>query len=379
MFDLAAKHPDAIHLCMGEPDFATPSFIIEAAFQAAKEGKTHYTPNAGFLSLRRAVAEKYKKEQGAYYDPEGEVLITVGAMEALVLTLMSILNSGDEVIIPDPYWPNYQAQVLLAEGKPVFVPLYEEGGWILTADRVLSHLTPRCRAIIINSPHNPTGSVYGSNELQEIGRVCKENDILIISDEAYEKIIYDGEYHSICSLPDHRGEYFPDKENYLMYGQKYSNLKKLVLYAIVFTYLVFVLFPLIWLVQSSFKSMYQALKIPPALIWRPTFEAYQKALGGGMLKAFLNSAIVSLSNVVLVLVLGVSAGYALANLKTKASQNIGFWILTVRMAPAFGIIVPLYIILRSFRLVDTIFAVMVAHLTINLPLAIWLLKSYFEE
>jgi len=164
-----------------------------------------------------------------------------------------------------------------------------------------------------------------------------------------------------------------------MYGQKYSNLKKLVLYAIVFTYLVFVLFPLIWLVQSSFKSMYQALKIPPALIWRPTFEAYQKALGGGMLKAFLNSAIVSLSNVVMVLVLGVSAGYALANLKTKASQNIGFWILTVRMAPAFGIIVPLYIILRSFRLVDTIFAVMVAHLTINLPLAIWLLKSYFEE
>lgn len=202
MFDLAAKHPDAIHLCMGEPDFATPSFIIEAAFQAAKEGKTHYTPNAGFLSLRRAVAEKYKKEQGAYYDPEGEVLITVGAMEALVLTLMSILNSGDEVIIPDPYWPNYQAQVLLAEGKPVFVPLYEEGGWILTADRVLSHLTPRCRAIIINSPHNPTGSVYGSNELQEIVRVCKENDILIISDEAYEKIIYDGEYHSICSLPE---------------------------------------------------------------------------------------------------------------------------------------------------------------------------------
>lgn len=202
MFDLAAKHPDAIHLCIGEPDFTTPSLIIEAAFQAARKGKTHYTPNAGFLSLRRAVAEKYKKEQGACYDPEGEVLITVGAMEALLLTLMCILSSGDEVIIPDPYWPNYQAQVLLAEGRPVFVPLSEEEGWILTADRVLSHLTPRCRAIIINSPHNPTGSVYGSNELQEIVRVCKENDILIISDEAYEKIIYDGEYHSICSLPE---------------------------------------------------------------------------------------------------------------------------------------------------------------------------------
>jgi len=118
-----------------------------------------------------------------------------------------------------------------------------------------------------------------------------------------------------------------------MYVEKFSNLKKLILYAIVLTYLVFVLFPLVWLVQSSFKSMYQALKIPPDLIWIPTFEAYHKALGGGMLKAFMNSAIVSLSNVLLVLVLGISAGYALANLKTKASQNIGFWILSIRMAP----------------------------------------------
>ena len=164
-----------------------------------------------------------------------------------------------------------------------------------------------------------------------------------------------------------------------MWVQPQGRLRRSILYTIVFIYLIFVLFPLIWLIQSSFKSMYQALKIPPAFIWTPTFEAYQKALGGGMLKASLNSTIVSLSNVLLVLVLGTSAGYALANLKTKVSQNIGFWILSVRMAPAFGIIVPLYIILRSFRLVDTILAVMVAHLTINLPLAIWLLKGYFEE
>jgi len=164
-----------------------------------------------------------------------------------------------------------------------------------------------------------------------------------------------------------------------MHVQSHGNLKRFILYAIVFIYLIFVLFPLVWLIQSSFKSMYQALKIPPSFIWSPTFEAYQKALKGGMLKAFLNSGIVSLSNVILVLVFGISAGYALANLKTKASQNIGFWILSVKMAPAFGIIVPLYIILRTLHLVDTILAVMIAHLTINLPLAIWLLKGYFEE
>ncbi len=164
-----------------------------------------------------------------------------------------------------------------------------------------------------------------------------------------------------------------------MQVKSHKKLKKFTLYLIISIYLVFVLFPLLWLIQSSFKSMYQALKIPPDFIWTPTFEAYKKALGGGMLRAFLNSAVVSLSNVFLVLLLGITAGYALANLKTRASQNIGFWILSVRMAPAFGIIVPLYIILRSFRLVDTILAVMVAHLTINLPLAIWLLKGYFEE
>lgn len=201
MFDLATKYQDVVHLCIGEPDFATPSFITEAAFQAAKEGKTHYTPNAGLLSLREAIAEKYKEEQKVTYDPEREVLVTVGAMEALALCMMSIINPGDEVIIPDPCWPNYQAQILLAGGKPVFVPIFEEEGWVMTADRIFLHLTPRAKAIIINSPNNPTGSVYPLEELQRIARVCLKQNILVISDEAYEKIIYNGEYRSICSLP----------------------------------------------------------------------------------------------------------------------------------------------------------------------------------
>ena len=202
MFDLAAKHQDVIHLCIGEPDFTTPSFINEAAFQAMKKGKTHYTPNAGFLSLRKAIAEKYRKEQNIIYDPEEEILITVGAMEALYLCMMSIINPEDEVIISDPFWPNYQAHILLAGGRPVFVPTFEKEGWVMNADRILSRLTPRTRAIIINSPNNPTGSVYPLEELQKIARICKKYNILVISDEAYEKIIYDGEYKSICSLSE---------------------------------------------------------------------------------------------------------------------------------------------------------------------------------
>jgi len=177
MFDLAVKYQDAIHLCIGEPDFTTPFFITEAAFQAAKEGKTHYTPNAGLLSLREAIAEKYKKEQKVTYDPGKEVLITVGAMEALALCMMSIINPGDEVIIPDPCWPNYQAHILLAGGKPVFVPIFEEEGWVMTADRIFPHITSRTRAIVINSPNNPTGAVYSSQELQQIARVCKKHNL----------------------------------------------------------------------------------------------------------------------------------------------------------------------------------------------------------
>jgi len=116
MFNLAAKYPEAIHLCIGEPDFSTPSFIIQKAYQAAKNGLTHYTPNAGILELREAISEKYQKEQGIFYNPNKEILVTVGAMEALALTMMVVLNPGDEVILPSPSWPNYESQVLLGGG-----------------------------------------------------------------------------------------------------------------------------------------------------------------------------------------------------------------------------------------------------------------------
>jgi len=160
---------------------------------------------------------------------------------------------------------------------------------------------------------------------------------------------------------------------------KLSKSKKIILYSILFLYLIFVLSPIIWLIQSSLKSMYQALQVPPLLIWKPTLQAYQKVFGGGIYKAFLNSIAVAVSNVLICLLLGIPGAYGLARARTKVSENIGFFILSVRMAPAFAIIVPIYIIFRYLGMMDTIAGVIVAHLIINLPLTIWLLKGYFEE
>jgi len=151
------------------------------------------------------------------------------------------------------------------------------------------------------------------------------------------------------------------------------------LYALLTLYLIFVLFPIVWLVLSSFKTHYQTLILPPKLIFKPTLQAYEKLLTGGMIKAFKNSLIIVGIDIVLALVFSIPAAYSLARFKTKLGENIGFWFLSIRMAPAFGVIVPLYIVIRNFRLLDTIFAVNISHLLLNLPFAIWLLKGYFEE
>jgi len=204
IFDLVPSFPNVVNLCVGEPDFTTPSFIIEEAFEAAQSGATHYTANAGVLELREEISKKYKKEQGVYYAPDKEVLVTVGAMEALFLALMSIVNQRDEVLLPDPFWPNYEAQVLLAGGKPIFVPTKEEEGWVLHPDRITRHLSPRTKAIILNSPANPTGCVYGPKQLEQIATMAKDHNLVVISDECYEKIIYQGKHQSIASLKDMR-------------------------------------------------------------------------------------------------------------------------------------------------------------------------------
>jgi ABC-type glycerol-3-phosphate transport system permease component len=154
---------------------------------------------------------------------------------------------------------------------------------------------------------------------------------------------------------------------------------RVVLYFILAIFLVFFLFPIIWLVISSVKTHYQTLVIPPKLLFKPTAGAYRKIITGGMLKSFKNSIVISFVDIVLALLLSIPAAYSLARFKSKFNENIGFWFLTVRMAPAFGVIVPMYIVIRYLRLLDTTFAVNIAHLLINLPFGIWLLKGYFEE
>ena len=158
-----------------------------------------------------------------------------------------------------------------------------------------------------------------------------------------------------------------------------SPLSKAILYFVLVLFLVFFLFPIIWLLISSIKTHYQTLIIPPKILFKPTAAAYKKIITGGMLKSFKNSILISVVDILLALFLSIPAAYSLARFKSRFNENIGFWFLSVRMAPAFGVIVPIYIVIRSFRILDTAFAVNVAHLLINLPFAIWLLKGYFEE
>ncbi|NOX60701.1 MAG: carbohydrate ABC transporter permease [Chloroflexi bacterium] len=165
-----------------------------------------------------------------------------------------------------------------------------------------------------------------------------------------------------------------------MLGRRRSRRQSIIIYALIALYLLFVLTPIVWVIQGSFKTTSQALQLPPQLIFKPSFDAYRKVfLGGGLQKAFFNSALIATVNVALSLLLGVPAGYALARWRSNATEHIAFWILSIRMAPAFGIIVPMFILMRQARLLDSLVSVALVHLTINLPLAIWLLRSYFIE
>ena len=203
MFNYARKYSDVINLSLGEPDFDTPQHIIKTAIEAMKKGYTHYTPNAGLIEFREAVAEKLRKENGIDVDPETEVIATVGAMGALSLAMLTIVNPGDEVLIPNPGFASYEAQVILAEGKPVSYSLNEDEGFDINAEEIAGLITNKTRAILVNTPSNPTGSVLSEKSLRKIAEIAIENDLLVISDEAYEAITYDNFRHvSIASLPD---------------------------------------------------------------------------------------------------------------------------------------------------------------------------------
>ncbi|WP_134686638.1 pyridoxal phosphate-dependent aminotransferase [Brevibacillus migulae] len=185
---------DVVGLGAGEPDFNTPTHIIEAAERAMREGRTKYTATAGIPELLQAISEKFERDNGLTYSTK-QIIVTNGGKHALYNLFMSLLDPGDEVIIPIPYWVSYPEMVKVAEGVPVFIEGYEANAFKVTAQQVKTAITPRTRAIILNSPSNPTGSIYTRQELEEIVEVCLAHNILMVSDEIYEKLIYDGHEH----------------------------------------------------------------------------------------------------------------------------------------------------------------------------------------
>lgn len=203
MFDLAEKYDDVVKLTVGEPNFDTPKNVREAAKKALDDGFTHYNPNAGIMDLREAIANKYKKYSQEYtYE---NVIVTVGAMEAIALALLTTVNPGDEVIIPDPCFPNYVGQVMMYGAKPVAVPVYEENDFMVKAEDIEKAVTPKTKAILLNSPSNPLGSVLSKEEIIKIANVADKYDLFVYSDEVYEKIIFDNqEYFSMAQIPEVR-------------------------------------------------------------------------------------------------------------------------------------------------------------------------------
>lgn len=196
---------DIINMVMGRPDFLPAPHINEAVKKAVDDGQVHYTSNYGLLELRQEVARKLKGENGLGYAPETEIVITAGVSEALHLSMAALLNPGDEALIPAPAFLSYGSCVHMASGVPVFVPTEQAKGFQPEPDVLERHITPKTKLILINSPQNPTGTVYPRETLQGIADLAIKHDLIVVSDEINEKIIFDGEEHiSIASLPGMR-------------------------------------------------------------------------------------------------------------------------------------------------------------------------------
>jgi len=203
-FDIVATMKDVISLGIGEPDFVTPAPIIEAGIQALHAGETHYTSNAGLIELRQAITQHIYQAYGVKYDPLTEAIITVGVSEALYLAMTALLNPGEEVIIPTPCFVSYQAEVILAGGVPVEIATFVEDGFQVEPERLEAAITPRTKAILLGYPNNPTGAVYSREVLLEIARIAEKHDLIIISDELYDQLVYGVQHVCFPSLPGMR-------------------------------------------------------------------------------------------------------------------------------------------------------------------------------
>ncbi|MCK6539126.1 MAG: aminotransferase class I/II-fold pyridoxal phosphate-dependent enzyme [Anaerolineales bacterium] len=199
-FDIAATMKDVISLGIGEPDFTTPKPILEAGIQSLQKGETHYTSNWGKMELRQGISDNLMRLYKVKYDPANEIIATVGVSEALYLTFTAILDPGDEVIIPTPCFVSYQAEVIMAGGVPVEVVAREENNFMVAPDDIRRAITPRTKCIFIGYPSNPTGAVATREVLFEIGKIAEEYDLLVVSDEIYDRLVYDFEHVCFPSL-----------------------------------------------------------------------------------------------------------------------------------------------------------------------------------
>lgn len=196
-FDIAATMENVISLGIGEPDFDSPPSVIQAGIRALQEGHTHYTSNAGIPELREKLVAHLQMLYGIQYDPKNEAIITVGGSEALYLAATALVNAGDEVIIPTPCFVSYQAQVILADGVPVEIPCRMEDNFDVDPEAIEAAITPRTRAILLGFPNNPTGAVATRERLLEIARIAEKHDLIVISDEIYDRLVYSGHEH-VC-------------------------------------------------------------------------------------------------------------------------------------------------------------------------------------
>ena len=200
-FDIAATMEDVISLGIGEPDFTTPQSILEAGVNSLRQGDTHYTSNAGILEVRQAITDHLQSFYGVKYDPAAESLITVGVSEGLYLACVALLNPGDEVIIPTPCFVAYQAEVELAGGVPIEIPSRMENNFALDPDEVASAITPKTKAILIGYPNNPTGAVAPRETLLKLAKIAEDNDLIVISDEVYDRLVYGTQHVCFPALP----------------------------------------------------------------------------------------------------------------------------------------------------------------------------------
>jgi aspartate aminotransferase len=191
---MKAEGLDVVGFGAGEPDFPTPAHIVEAAIKALREGFTKYTPSSGIAELRQAAADKFKRDNGLDYKAS-QIIISCGGKHSCCNVVLATCNPGDEVIIPAPYWLSYPEMVRLAEATPVIIQTTDKTEFKITAAQLRAAITPRTRLFIFNSPSNPTGSLYSREEIQALGDVCLEEGVQIMSDEIYEKLVYDGAEH----------------------------------------------------------------------------------------------------------------------------------------------------------------------------------------